>query len=55
MSWTKIMTSETLFQSSFNLRRPSVAIFADIIKIVTIFIKTIFKDTRKNKIIIDYV
>ena len=32
------------FQSILTLRRPRVANFADIIKIVTIFIKTAFKD-----------
>ena len=30
------------------LRRPRVAIFAEIIKIVTIFIKVIFKDSKKS-------
>ena len=43
------MTSEPLFQSTVILRRSGVAIFADIIKIVTFFIKTIFKDSRKLK------
>ena len=33
-------------QSSFILRRPRVAIFAGLIKIVTMFIKTIFKGSR---------
>ena len=41
-SWTKIMASEPLFQNTFILKRPRVAIFADIIKIVTILNKTIF-------------
>ena len=31
------------------LRRPGVVIFADIIKIVTMFIKKITKDSRKVK------
>ena len=31
------------------LRKPRVAIFADIIKIVAMFIKTIFKDSKKLK------
>ena len=53
-SWTKVMTSQPLFQSTFILRRPEVAIFADIIKFVTMFIKTIFKDSRKVKRIINY-
>ena len=33
----------------FILRRPSVAIFVDIIKIVTMFFKTILKDSKKLK------
>ena len=33
----------------FILRRPRVAIFAEIIKIVTIFIKTVFKDSKTVK------
>ena len=33
----------------FIFRRPEVAIFADIIKIVTMFIKRIFQDSRKIK------
>ena len=33
----------------FILRRPRVAVFAEIIKIVTIFIKTIFKDSKTVK------
>ena len=48
-SWTEIMTSRPLFQNTFILRRPRVAIFADIIKIVTMFIKTIFEDSKKLK------
>ena len=31
------------------LRRPGLTIFADIIKIKTMFIKTIFKNSRKIK------
>ena len=42
------MTSETL-QNTFILKRPRVVIFPDIIKVVTIFIKTIFK-TKKKKL-----
>ena len=34
---------------------PGVAIFADIIKIATMFIKTIIQDSRKVKRIINYV
>ena len=47
--WTKIMTSLLLFQNTFVLRRPRVGIFADIIKIVTMFVKTIFKNSKKVK------
>ena len=47
--------SEPLFQNTFVLRRPEVVIFADIIKIRTMFIKTITKDSRKAKRIRDYV
>ena len=54
-SWTEIVTSELLFQNTVILKRPGVAIFANIIKIVTIFIKTIFKDSRKVKRIRKYV
>ena len=45
--WTKIMTSLLLFQNTFVLRRPRVGIFADIIKIVTMFVKTVFKNSKK--------
>ena len=38
-SLTEIMTSKPLFQNTFILRRPGVVIFADIIKIVTMFMK----------------
>ena len=38
-----------LLQNSFDLRRPSVAIFADIIKIVTIFTNIILKDKKNLK------
>ena len=43
------MTSQPLFQNTFILRRPGVAIFADIIKIVTMFTKKIFQDSKKVK------
>ena len=49
------MTSKTLFQNTVILRRPGVAIFADIIKIITRFIKKIFKDSRKAKKVRNYV
>ena len=44
-----------MFQNSLILRRPGVDIFADIIKIVSMFIKTITNDSRKTKIIRNYV
>ena len=37
------------FISKSILRRPWVVIFADNIKVVTMFIKTIFKNSRKVK------
>ena len=49
------MTSQPLFQNTFNLRRPRVAIFAGIIKILTMFVKTIFKDSKKVKRIRNWV
>ena len=45
----EIITPKPLFQNTFILRRPKVAIFADIIKIVTILIKAIFKEFFKVK------
>ena len=39
----------TFFRNIFISRRPSVAIFVDIIKIVTMYIKPIFKNTKKVK------
>ena len=44
MSQTEIMTSQPLFLNASILRRPRVAIFADVIKIITIFIKNNFQD-----------
>ena len=44
----------TFFQNNLILRRRGGANFADIIKIVTMFIKTIIQDLRKVKIIISY-
>ena len=52
-SWAKNVTSET-FQNTFILKRPRVVIFADIIKVVIIFIKTIFKTQKKIKRIRNY-
>ena len=43
------MTSKHLFLNVFILRRPGVANFADIIKILTMFIKKIFKDIKNAK------
>ena len=37
-SWAKSMTSWYFFQNSFIIRRPSAAIFVNIIKVLTIFI-----------------
>ena len=33
-SWTEIMTSKSLFQNTFILRKPCVANFTDIIKLI---------------------
>ena len=41
--WTKIMTSLSLFQNTFILRKPNI------IKIGSIFIKTTLKDSKKLK------
>ena len=37
------------FISNFILRKSRVANFADIMKIITIFIKTFFKNSKKSK------
>ena len=52
--WTEIMMSLLFFQETLILRRFRVAIFADIIKIITMFFKTIIKDPRKVKRIRNY-
>ena len=49
------MTHKLFFKTSFFLRGPGVAILADIIKIVTMFIKTILKNSRKFRRIRNYV
>ena len=54
-SWAEIMMSWPFFQNIFILQKPGVAIFADIIKVVTVFSKTIFKNSRKVKWIRNYV
>ena len=43
------MTSSLLFQNTFILRRTEVAIFADIIKTFTMFVKAFFKDSKMLK------
>ena len=53
-SWTEIMTSQPLYETAFILRRPTVANFADIMKIPAIIKKT-FKDSKKVKRIRNYV
>ena len=45
----------TFISKYFYFHRPTVAIFADIIKVVTMFIKTNFKDSKKVKRIRNYV
>ena len=45
----------TFFQKALLLRKPGVAIFADIIEIVTMFIKTILKISGKVRRIRNYV
>ena len=50
-----IMTSKPLFQNNCILRRTGVANFANIIKIVTVFIKRIFKDSKNVKRTRNYV
>ena len=51
----EIIASQLLFQDTFILRKPRVAIFAEIIKNVTMFIKIIFKYLEKVKRIRNYV
>ena len=55
MSWTDILTSYPLLQNFFVLERPRVVIFANIIKALIMFIKTIFKESKKLKRIGNYV
>ena len=47
---TKVMISQPLIQNTLILRWPRVAIFVDIIKFVTMFIKAIFKSKKKMEI-----
>ena len=44
-----------LLQKTFSLRKPKVAIFADVIKTANIFIKKTFKDSKKVKKIRNHV
>ena len=48
-SWTGIMTSKPLFENAVVLGRPGEAIFADIIKIITMSIKKSLKIQEKLK------
>ena len=48
MSYTEIVMLLPLFQNTIILRRPRQAVFGDIVKIVTMFIKIIFKDSKKS-------
>ena len=43
------MTSQPFYQNTFILRRPRVAILADILEIVTMFIKAILQDSKSFK------
>ena len=49
------MTSKPFFQKKIILREPGIANFADIIKIGTMFVKTILKDSRKVRRIRNHV
>ena len=49
------MKSWPLFLKTIILRRPRVANFADIIKVATMFIKTVLEDSKKVKRIKIYV
>ena len=44
----------TLFSRYFILKRPRIAMLADIVKVVTMFIKTVFEDSKKVKKIRNY-
>ena len=46
---------ESFFEDTFISRRSRVAIFADIIKIVTMFSNNIFLDSKKVNRIINYI
>ena len=51
----RILTSYLFFQNIIVLNWPGVAVFSDIIKIITIFVKKIFQDLIKVKRIRNYV
>ena len=42
------MASKPLFQNTFILKRPRLAIFAEIIKIATMFIKKNLQESKKK-------
>ena len=46
---------QMLWYYKLYFKKPSVAIFAEIIKIVIMFIKTIFKDLKEVKILRNYI
>ena len=48
-SWREIMTSQPFLKNMYILRKARIAVFADIIKILSMFIKKIFKDSKKVK------
>ena len=52
---TSLEIVKSLFRNSFILRRPSIAIFADIIKIVTMFTRQSLKTQKKIEMIKNYV
>ena len=54
-SWAKTLTSKLFFPKMFISKRPRRAIFADIIKIVTMFNKTILKYSKTVIIIRKYI
>ena len=47
--WKNTMTSQSLFQNAFILRKAGVTNFNDIIKIAIMLIKTTFKGSIKHK------
>ena len=48
-SWVEILTLKPLIQNNFDVRRSRIAIFADVIKSLTMFVKTIFKSSKNVK------